>query len=397
MTEIADFAVIVLIVAGGLSLAVLSTKLADVVPIPAPVVFLIVAALVSDASEPLREALSIRDVERIAVVALVVILLNGGMEIGARRMRASVGPVLSLGILGTFTTAALIAVAAHFILGFDWTLAGILGAALAPTDPAVMFSVLGGREIEGRTKTMLEGEAGFNDPAGIALMVGLIELATHPDETFWVVVEDFAKEMSIGAAVGIAGGRLLIGGLHRVRLANEPLYPILVLALAGVLYGVTGVVGGSGFLAVFVAGLLLGDEEVPQRPEIDRFHSSVASLGEIVVFIALGLTIGITDLPGDTWLDGAVLAVFIAFVARPLAVALTLSRATLTRNERLFVAWGGLKGAVPILLAAFAILGGVEGAGELYGIVFVVVALSVLTQGSLLPAVARRLGVAAER
>jgi potassium/hydrogen antiporter len=395
MPEIADFATIVLIVAGGLSLGVLSTKLSDVVPIPAPVVFLVAAALAADVWDSLGNVLSIRDVERIAVVALIVILLNGGMDIGWRRMRASAGSVLSLGILGTFITAGVVALAAHYVLGFDWTLAGILGAALAPTDPAVMFSVLGGRQIRGRSGTMLEGEAGFNDPAGIALMIGMIELATHPDATFWIVVEDFVKEMSIGAAFGVAGAYALVALLHRVRLGSEPLYPVLVLVLAAVLYGVTGLVGGSGFLAVFVAGLLLGDADVPLRREIGRFQSSVAGLGEIVVFVALGLTIGLTDLPGGTWTDGLVLAAATALVARPAAVAITLARADLTRNERLFIIWSGLKGAVPILLAAFAIIGGVEGAEGLYPLVFVVVTVSVLGQGSLVPLVAKRLGVAA--
>jgi cell volume regulation protein A len=194
MSEIADFALIILAVAGALALAVGATKLADVVPVPAPAFFLVGAAVLSTLWPGLRADLSAQAVERLAVVALVVILLNGGMDIGWQRMRASLGPVLSLGVLGTFMTAGIVAVAAHVLLGYDWTIAGIIGAAVAPTDPAVVFSVLGRREIEGRAGTTLEGEAGVNDPAGIALMIGLIELATHPDATFLVVVEDFAVE-----------------------------------------------------------------------------------------------------------------------------------------------------------------------------------------------------------
>ncbi len=394
MTELADFALIVLVVSGALGAAVLSTKISDRLPVPAPVVFLLAAAFASDAFPGLGHALSVRGVERVAVVALVVILLNGGLDIGRRRMLASAGPVLSLGILGTFATAALVAVAAHLLLGFGWTLAGVLGAALAPTDPAVMFSVLGGRELSGRSKTTLEGEAGFNDPAGIALMIGMVELATDPRATFLVVVETFAVEMVIGAVLGLAGAWVLVRGLHRVRLGSEPLYPVLVLVLVLVLYAATSLAGGSGFLAVFVAGLILGDADVPLRAEIGRFHSSLAGLGEIVVFIALGLTVPITSLPASTWVDGAVLALVLALVARPLTVAVTLARASLTRGERAFIAWSGLKGAVPILLAAFALLGGVDGARRLYGVVFVVVLLSVLVQGSLVGVVARRLGVA---
>jgi cell volume regulation protein A len=394
MSEISDFATIVLVVSGGFALAILSTRLSGRLPIPAPVIFLVAAALISDAFPDLRDAVSVKTVERIAVGALVVILLNGGMDIGWRRLRESAGPVLSLGILGTFVTAGLAALAAHVLLGFDWVLAGVVGAALAPTDPAVTFSVLGRREIAGRAGTVLEGEAGVNDPAGIALMIGMIELATHADATFLVVVEEFVVEMAVGAALGFVVARLLVPALRHVHLGVEGLYPAFVLTLAALLYAVTSVAGGSGFLAVFVLGLVLGDAAAPYKLEIERFHGSLASLAEVVVFIALGLTIDITDFSGKTWLDGAVLAVFLAMVARPVAVALTLAGARIGRQERAFIAWSGLKGAVPILLAAFAILSSVEGAGPIYDVVFVVVALSVLVQGTLVPTVAQRLRIA---
>ena len=202
MTEISDFAGIVLVVTAGFALAVLSTKLTERVPVPAPALFLLGAAAVSDIWPRVYEAVPIRTVERIAVVALVVILFNGGIDIGWRRLRASAAPILSLGVLGTFGTAGLVAVVGHYALGFDWILAGIVGAAVSPTDPAVMFSVLARREVAGRSGTTLEGEAGVNDPAGIALMLGMIELATHADASFWVVAREFAIEMSIGAALG---------------------------------------------------------------------------------------------------------------------------------------------------------------------------------------------------
>ena len=168
---------------------------------------------------------------------------------------------------------------------------------------------------------------------------------------------------------------------------------MFVAVLAAVLYSVTSLAGGSGFLAVFVAGLFLGDASIPYKTEIERFQGSLAGLAEIVVFIALGLTIDITHLPAQTWLHGAVLALVLAVLARPLAVALTLTGSSLSRAERAFIAWSGLKGAVPILLGAFAILGGVDGADNVYGLVFVVVLLSVLGQGTLVPWVARRLGI----
>jgi cell volume regulation protein A len=393
MTEISDFGAIVLIVTAGFALAVLSTKLTERIPVPGPAIFLLAAAVVSDLWPRAYELVPIATVERIAVVALVVILFNGGIDLGLRSFRAAAGPILSLGVPGTFATAGIVAAFAHYALGFEWILAGIVGAALAPTDPAVMFSVLGPREIEGRSDATLEGEAGVNDPAGIALMIGMIELATNDDATFLVLLREFAVEMGIGTATGLAGGFLLVNLLRGVRLPSQSLYPVLALALAGALYGATALAHGSGFLAVFIAGLFVGDAGMPYKDELERFHGSLASLAELVVFVALGLTVSIGSLSGRVWVEGMVLAVLLALFARPLVVVATLAPARFRWAERSFIAWSGLKGAVPILLAAFAVLGHVPGANRVYGIVFVVVLVSVVGQGTLVPLVARTLHI----
>jgi cell volume regulation protein A len=393
MSEIGDFGLVVLVVGAAFTVALAANKAAEWFPVPPPAIFLILAAVASDVF-PGLSGLEIRDVERIAVVALIMILFDGGMHVGWRRFRASALPISILGVIGTFATAGLIAVFAHYAFDFDWTTAGILGAALAPTDPAVMFSVLGKREIGGRTGTILEGESGANDPVGIALMIGMLEFATHDDATFWVVVQEFAVEMSVGLAIGVVGASVLLPLMRRVPLPSEALYPIRTLAVAAVIYGVASVAHGSGFLAVFVAGILVGDSRAPYKVEIERFHTALASLGEMVAFVALGLTIDLTDLDlQDIWLDGLLLALLLAFVARPLVAGMLLAPTKLGRGERLFVMWGGLKGAVPILLAAFAVLAGVDGAARIYGIVFVVVLFSVLVQGTSIPFVAPRLGV----
>jgi len=391
--ELTDFGLIVLLVAGSFSLALAAHKLTELFPVPAPALFLVLAAVASDVWPGLQR-LSTVDVERIAVVALVAILFDGGMQVGWPRFRSAAATITALGVLGTFATAGVITLAAHWFFDFGWTTAGILGAALAPTDPAVMFSVLGRREIGGRSGTILEGESGANDPVGIALMIGMLDFATHEGASFWTVVREFAIEMSVGLAIGVAGAALLLPLMRYVSLPNEALYPIRTLAIAGVVYGVASVAHGSGFLAVFVAGLLVGSARVPYKGEIERFHTSLASLAEIVVFVALGLTIDLGSLPGRAvWLDGLLLALILAFVARPLAVWPLLLPTRLRVGERLFVVWGGLKGAVPILLAAFAVIAGADGAARIYGIVFVVVLFSVVVQGTSIPFVARRLGV----
>jgi len=394
VNDILEFGRIILLVAGALSLAILVRVVAARIGLPTAALLLIVAAVASDLSDRLAALLSFEDVQRVATLALIVILFDGGMSMGLAKFRSAAVPITVLGVLGTFGTAPLVGVAAHYALGFDWTVALLIGAALAPTDPAVTFSVLAGKEVEGRSGTILEGESGFNDPVGIALMIGMIELATVPDAGVADVAWEFVREMGVGLAEGAIAGYILLQLLRRMPLPDKSLYPITVLLLAGVIYGIAAASHGSGFLAVFVAGIVIGDAAFPSRIEVRHFLSALADLGELAVFVALGLTISLAFIfSGDLWWQGLVLAVLLGFVVRPLVVAPLLLPSKLSRGERLFVMWAGLKGAVPILLASLAVVGGTEQAPEIYGIVFVVVLFSVVVQGTLVPTVAGRLGV----
>jgi cell volume regulation protein A len=392
--EVLHFGAIVLLVSGAFAVAVFANRVSERLRVPAAGLFLVAAAIVSDVWPALGDALSIRDVERIAVLALIVILFDGGMRVGWTRFRQSAAPIVSLGLLGTFATAGLMTLAARYVLDFEWQTAGLLGAALAPTDPAVMFSVFGRSEIAGRTGTILEGESGANDPVGIALMLAAISLAQTDSSSVAHAIGDFLLQLAVGTAIGVLGAYALLLLIRRIVLPNPALYPLRTLALAGVIYGVATVAHGSGFLAVYIAGILIGDADIPAKRGIERFHTSLASLAEIVVFVALGLTIDLSAL-GDNhrWLDGLVLAVVLALVARPLAVGPLLLPVRLTGGERLFIMWSGLKGAVPILLASFAVLAAVDDADRIYGIVFVVVAFSVIVQGATIPYAARRLKI----
>jgi cell volume regulation protein A len=225
-------------------------------------------------------------------------------------------------------------------------------------------------------------------------MIGMLEFATADDGSLWTVASEFAVEMGVGLAVGGIGTALLVLFIRHVHLPSEGLYPLRTLAAAGVIYGLASVAGGSGFLAVFIAGLVLGDLDLPYKRQIRRFHMALASLAEIVVFVALGLTVSASQLvENNVWLDGLILAAALAFIGRPLGLAPLLVPLRLRFGEKLFIAWGGLKGAVPILLAAFALLAEVDDARRIYEIVFVVVGFSVVVQGSSIPFVAKRLGV----
>ncbi|MCW2601624.1 MAG: cvrA [Frankiales bacterium] len=391
MQDSVTFGVLVLAASVAALLAVQSHRLSARVRIPTPAFFLVAAALAVELVPSLQEP-GHRTVERVVTLALLVILFDGGLHIGAARARAAAPAILSLGVLGTFATVAGAAVLVHLVLGVSWYAAVLVATAIAPTDPAVVFSVLGQREIDGRSGTVLEGESGANDPVGIALMAALLGAGSLSGEALTEVVATFALQMVIGTAVGLIGGRALLWLMRRSPLPAEGLYPVRTLVAAGALFGLATVAHGSGFLAVFLAGIVLGDERAPYKREIERFHSALASLGEVVAFAFLGLTVHL-DVLGryDVWVPGLAIGVLLALVVRPLLGLPLLLPAGLSRGERAFVLFAGLKGAVPLLLGSLLVF---RPDGErLYGVVVVVVVVSVVLQGALVPSVAKALGV----
>ena len=393
MGGVESFGLAVLVAALTGIAAVLSSRVSERLRIPAPAFFLVGAAAASDIW-PRLGSLGFAAVEQVVTVALAVILFDGGMRMGWRRFRPVAVATVWIGVAGTLVTAAAAAVVAHFLFSFGWRLALLLGTALAPTDPAVVFSVLGRREVTGRTGVLLQGESGANDPVGIALLVALLTTAGTGLAAAGHVAEEFVLQMAVGTVAGVAGGRGLLVFMRRVPLPSEGLYPLRVLAGALAIYGLATVAHGSGFLAVFIAGIVIGDERAPYKGEIARFHSSLASLAEVVAFVMLGLTIHLHALPhGGAWLIGLALAALLAFVIRPLLVGVLLWPVRLRPGERVFVLWTGLKGAVPILLGAFIVQARITGAPRIYEIIFVVVAFSVIVQGGAVPGLARRLKV----
>lgn len=393
MPTVDPFGVAVCLGSVALLAAVFSNRLTEWIRIPAPAVFLIAAAGISEAF-PALQSLTIGIDEHIVSIALLLILFDGGMHIGWRRFRTATGAIVWVGLAGTFITAAALAVCAHALLGFPWLTSMLIGAALSPTDPAVVFSVLGRREVTGRTGTVLEGESGANDPVGIALMLTLLGTTGGGFGAVLSGVGTFALQMIVGAAVGLLGGLCLQLLMRKVPLPNEALYSLRTIGAAGVIFGVATVLHGSGFLAVFLAGIVIGDTRAPYKHETERFSSALASMAEIVAFVMLGLTIDLRQLASwHEFLIALALAALLIVVIRPLLVGGLLLPIRLRLGERLFVLFAGLKGAVPILLGTFILRSGVEHAERVYGIVFVVVLVSVICQGSLVPTVARWCGV----
>jgi cell volume regulation protein A len=393
VTDTEPFALIVLLTAAVGLVAVLSNRLTERVKLPSPALVLVGAAIAVKVIPALHAPPEVA-VQRVVTVALVVILFDGGMHIGWSRFRSAAGPIAIVGVFGTFATMAAGGVVVHFAFGLAWYLSLLVATAVAPTDPAVVFSVLGQREILGRSDTILEGESGANDPVGIALMASLITAGGLSAGALGQVGGEFLLQLAIGAALGAVGGLALQWFTRRVPLPSEGLYPLRTLACALLLYGTATLAHGSGFLAVFAAGIVLGDGRAPYKREIERFHAALASLAEIVAFVVLGLTIDLNVIARtDVWIPGLILGAALAFVIRPVLVGLCLIPARLESNERNFVLFAGLKGAVPILLGSFLLAARVPEADRLYGIVAVVVVFSVVLQGSLVPAVARLLRV----
>ncbi len=399
MSGTTEFGLIIAVIGLAGTAAVLSNRLSARLRVPAPAFFLVAAVIAAQlwpqsALSSAGTVLPAATVEHVVTVALAIILFDGGMHIGRRRFRTAAAAIVWTGIAGTLVAAAGTTVAAHYVAGMGWHLALLVGTAVAATDPAVVFSVFGRREIAGRTGVLLEGESGANDPVGIALLTALLAAHGSVGAIVGHVVGEFALQMTVGVAIGVAGGLALLAFMRRVPLPSEGLYSPRVLAGVLVIFGVATVAQGSGFLAVLVAGIILGDEPAPYKREIERFHSSLASLAEIVAFTMLGLTMRLSELASrSAWAHGLALAILLTFVIRPVLGGLVLLPVRLTVQERIFFLWTGLKGAVPILLGLTILDSGTAGAAQAYQVIFVIVGFSVTVQGGLVPALAHRLRI----
>lgn len=333
---------------------------------------------------------------RLGTLALVLILFDGGLNTSLGELRRELRPASSLATLGVAVTAAIVAAGAR-LLGFSWTHAFLLGAVVSSTDAAAVFSVLRGTGVHlgRRLATTLELESGLNDPMAVVLTIVLTEtLAKGTRFEPWALLE-IPLQLGIGAAVGILAGLASRKLLHASRLPAGGLYPVLTLALALLIFGLATVVHGSGFLAVYAAGVVLGNGELPYRSGLLRFHDAVAWCGQVTMFLVLGLLVFPSHLLGVAWV-GLAVALLLSFAARPLAVLLCLAPFRYRWRETLFVGWVGLRGAVPIILAMFPVLAGVAGGERLFDVVFFVVVVSALVQGGTVGWLARRLGLTSE-
>jgi cell volume regulation protein A len=326
------------------------------------------------------------------IIALVLILFEGGLSSGFDEIRPVLRTSIALATIGTLATAGITAVAAALILDLEPLPALLLGSTVAATDAAAVFAVLRGSTLRRRLARTLEGESGMNDPVAILLVIGCIEAIQNPDFGIWDAALLAVQELGIGFVAGLGIGWLSVQWLRRVRLPSAGLYPVASVASAALAYGVTDTIHGSGFLAVYIVGLIIGTAATPARRTIVTFHDGLAWVAQLALFLILGLLVFPGDL-GDIWIEGTAIAVATAVLARPLAALLVTVGQGFSTGEKLVLGWAGLRGAVPVVFATFAVTEGIDGGMTFFNVTFFVVLLSTVLQGTTIEPVARMLGV----
>ncbi|PWH13276.1 MAG: potassium/proton antiporter [Ardenticatenia bacterium] len=327
-------------------------------------------------------------------VALAYILFAGGLDTSWSTVRPVWKQSALLSTIGVAATAVLVGAFAHLILEFSLLHSLLLGAIVSSTDAAAVFSILRSRDVRlrGNLEPLLELESGSNDPMAVFLTIGFTRLLSDPSASLEALVPQFVIQFVVGGLVGFGAGKIMVWLINNLRLHAEGLYPVLSFANVLLVFGVASVLGGNGFLAVYLAGITLGNHNFLHRRSLTRFHDGLAWLMQIVMFLVLGLLVFPSHLIAIA-IPGISVAMFLIIVARPLSVMLTLSPFPMSLAEKAMVAWVGLRGAVPIVLATFPLLAGIAHAQTLFDLVFFIVLASVLIQGTTIPVVARWLRV----
>ncbi|HSL56970.1 MAG TPA: potassium/proton antiporter [Acidimicrobiales bacterium] len=385
-----------LVVGGGLlTLAVLASKAASRLGLPVVLLFMAIGMLAGSEGPGGIELDDAELVQRVGVVALAFILFSGGLDTRWSDVRPVLGPGLGLATVGVVVTAGVTGLAATVVLGVPLEVGLLVGAVMGSTDAAAVFSILRSRAVglRGRIRPLLELESASNDPMAVFLTVAILERLGDPDRSLLAFGVIFAQQAVLGAVGGALAGVLVVTALNRLRLEVDGLHAALTVAGVLLTFGAVALVGGSGFLAVYVLGLVMARREFVHRRSLERFHDALSWIGQIAMFLALGLLVFPSELVEVAWSALGVAAVLV-LVARPLAVIVTLTPARVPWRDQALVAWVGLRGAVPIILATFALVEGVDQADLVFDTVFFVVLVSFIVQGTTVRSVARLLGVA---
>lgn len=371
-----------------------SSKLSARLGLPVLVLFLLIGMLAGDAGIGGVSFNSPGAAHALGTLALAIILFDGGLQTPTASIKKVWKPASLLATLGVLITAAVTGVAAAYVLNLPIMEGLLLGAIVGSTDAAAVFSLLrnAGIHIRERLKATLEIESASNDPMAIFLTVGLLEILVNDMEPGVGLLQMFLLQMGVGAAVGLGVGWASVQIINRIHLVASGLYPVMVAACGLLAFGLAANLNGSGFLAIFLAGVVIGNSRFVFQRSTFLFHDGLAWLSQITMFVVLGLLINPPSL-FEVWLEGLVIAAVLVLVARPLAVVPILALFGFKKAEIALVSWVGLRGSVPIILAIFPLMFGLPGAELIFNVVFFVVLISATIQGSTLPWVARKLGL----
>ncbi|SDO66758.1 potassium/proton antiporter [Halobacillus sp. SY10] len=330
----------------------------------------------------------------IGVFALVIILFEGGLHTKWGTVRSVAVPSLSLATFGVLITSLIVGLAAYLLFELSWLESFLFGAIVGSTDAAAVFAALKERNIKAKMGATLEAESGTNDPMAVFLTLSLIELITSEQSSFWMLIPTFFIQMGLGIIIGLALGRLASASINRIKLDSSALYPIFSVAFALATYSITAFSGGSGFLGVYVAALVIGNSELTYRYSIFQFNEGFAWMAQILMFVILGLYVFPSELfTASIMVNGILLSIVLILIARPIAVFLSMIKMNYSTKEKLFISWAGLRGAVPIVLATFPIVEGLQNSQALFNLVFFVVLTSALVQGSTISLVAKKMNL----
>lgn len=371
-----------------LIIGVAATKFSSRLGLPALVLFLLVGMSLNKIIYFENTQLT----QLIGIMALIIILFEGGTQTKWSNVRPVVGAAGVLATFGVLITTVVTGWAAMYVLNLSVLEGMLFGAIVGSTDAAAVFSVLGNKNIKRKLTSTLEVESGSNDPMAIFLTVAFIEMIQLPDSSIWSAVGSFFIQMGLGLIVGLLLGKLIVLIINHIKLNASGLYPVLAMGCAIFTYAFTSSVGGSGLLAVYVMAVFVGNSDLMYRFSILRFNEGFAWMMQIVMFILLGLLVFPEQLPGVIW-QGILLSSILMFIARPVAVFICMVFMKYDLREQLFISWAGLKGAVPIVLATYPVLAGVENSTLIFNVVFFVVLISALVQGSTLSWLASKLGL----
>lgn len=377
-----------------LLLSIIASKASGRLGIPALLLFLIIGMLAGSEGPGGIYFDDPRLTQLVGIVALAYILFDGGLSTEWHIIRPVFSKGLALSTLGVLITALSVGLFATLVLDFSILEGMLLGSIVSSTDAAAVFSILRSRDVQlkGELEPLLELESGSNDPMAVFLTMGLTQLIISPENSLFGLIPLFIQQMLLGAILGYAIGRLAAAFVSRINLDYQGLYPVLTISLVMLTYGATASLGGNGFLAVYLAGLIMRKNDFLHRRSIMRFHDGLAWLMQIGMFLILGLLVFPSELIPVIGI-GLLLSAFLILVARPLSIFVALLLAKLNLREKMMISWVGLRGAAPIVLATFPLVAGINHSDTLFNLVFFIVLTSVLIQGTLIIPVARFLQV----